>query len=215
MRLDTATSSLAAGMCCGKSQWRLPLAREGQGIKILLAQRITGVQETLTKKRKGITMSAYMVDREHIAYLLDAAVDTRITDGHFYWYHNGESHHLRCGDFERAAAVGQMLWNANADSIFARYPDTHGDLSNAPGPIGEFYVYDEHRPQYGLVVEPVQVLKSCNCFAYQSCEHEGWKDSEAKAFIDALIHHAIGRLPGYDKATWGAPERKGRHANHR
>jgi hypothetical protein len=28
--------------------------------------------------------------------------------------------------------------------------------------------------------DPVQVLKSCDCYEYQSCEHDGWEDSEAR-----------------------------------
>ena|SRR3990167_151627 len=151
-------------------------------------------------------MSAYMVDRDHIAYLLDAAMDHKIAHCTFHWYHNGVSRSLAGGDFELAAQVGQMLWNENRLSIEYRYPDTAQDFSRAPGPIDESYVYDEHSTQY-LTFDPVQVIKACNCFAYQACEHPDWKESEAKVFIDTLIHYAISELPGYETAVWGAPER--------
>lgn len=37
---------------------------------------------------------------------------------------------------------------------------------------------------------------------YQSCEHPGWRESEAARFCDALRSHLIARLPGMDEAPW-------------
>lgn len=152
-------------------------------------------------------MSAYMVDREHVSYLVEAAMNRPIVRDHtMSWYHDGERHALSCGDFQRAAEVGQMLWDANKESIMARYPDTREDFSDAPGPCDETFVYDEHINCPMHVFSPVAVLQAINCFNYQACEYEGWKDSEAKAFLEALKHHAIGALPGMEDAAWGAPE---------
>jgi hypothetical protein len=45
-------------------------------------------------------------------------------------------------------------------------------------------------------------LKAISCYEYQSCEHPGWRKSEAHAFCEALRDMAIGCLPGYDDAPW-------------
>jgi len=147
-------------------------------------------------------MSAYMVDREHIEYLLDAAMSQEICRGSSHW--RGGS--LRAGDYDRAVVVGQMLWDANRRSIEARYPDTVSNFCDtAPGPVDETYVYDFHRGRYHNF-NPVQVLKACRCFEYQACEYEEWPTSEACAFIDALMRAAVSVLPGYEDAEWGVPE---------
>ena len=157
-------------------------------------------------------MSAYIVDRVHIEYLVAAAMSRRIR-GHgshaFRWYHNGESHELACGDYARAAEVGQMLWDECVASVSARYP--HEDVSTLPGPIGETYQYGTHRPR-PMTFEPVQVIKAAHCYDYQSCEHEGWEGSESYAFIHTLVTRATCELPGYDAAAWGAPVSKAAQA---
>lgn len=148
-------------------------------------------------------MSAYMVDRHHINYLIDAAL--YCGQKVFRWYHSGRHCELHAGDFDRASEVGQMLWDANRESIVARYPDTRDNFyDNAPGTIGEDYEF-AYRPLYRQC-DPVQIIKACRCFAYQACEYDGWEDSEAHAFIDSLVVHACSELPGYDEAEWGAPE---------
>mgnify|MGYP001575111209 CR=1 FL=1 len=153
-------------------------------------------------------MSAYIVDREHIAYLIDAALSRRIMRGasEFRWYVGSVGYSLR---FDNATAVGQMLWDENISSIQARYPDTRADMSNAPGPIGETFEYEHRLNAFAPAPDPVQVLKSVACYEYQSCEHGGWAASSAYTFCDALRHAAITALPGYDAAEWGAPEQRG------
>src|SRR5262245_14347801 len=157
-------------------------------------------------------MSAYMVDRNHIRYLVEAARCRRLNgDGTLYWFHCGVAYLLDSNKGTDCvnrppAAVGQMLWDENRTSIEARYPDTREDFSNATGPCDESFVYDRHELLSREPFDPVQVLKSCACYEYQACEHDGWKDSEAHAFIEALRDHAIAALPGYDNAIWGAPK---------
>lgn len=155
-------------------------------------------------------MSAFMVSRDHISYLVQAAMSRTLHPDYCYqmwvWdidreagtYQRGE---LRTSDHTEATRVGQMLWYENRRSIEARYPDTRRDFSNAPGPVGESYVY-EFRYNPTLHIDPVRVIKACHCLYYQSCEHDEWPESEAKAFLDSLIHTACGVLPGYDEAEW-------------
>ena len=150
-------------------------------------------------------MSAYMIDRNHVAYLVTAA--TAPTIGHrngspLRWRHNGVCHQLGMNDTKRAAQAGQMLWDENHASVCHRYPD---DGDNLPGPIGEGYVYRQHTPAV-VELDPLQVIKAAHCYRYQACEHDGWEGSEASAFIDSLIDACTHALPGYDDAEWGAPE---------
>lgn len=100
-----------------------------------------------------------------------------------------------------------MLWRENIASVSARYPNESS--ATLPGPCNEDFVIrpSNCRNDFGLI-NPVQVLKSCDCYNYQSCEHEGWMASEAHAFIQALREAAIDALPGYEQAVWGAPRKE-------
>lgn len=150
-------------------------------------------------------MSAYMVDREHVRYLVHSAIAAAERDGSaaFRWWFGGGWKELRVRDPERAAEVGRMLWDENAASIGHRYPDCGLD-SDMPGPMWETFVYDEHVPLAGST-DWVQVLCTCHSYRYQSCEHDGWEGSEARAFLEALLNRAEHFVPGYEDAVWGAP----------
>lgn len=151
-------------------------------------------------------MSAYVVDRDLIRFLVTAATSVAVHGqqmGLTLRWRSGETLvELHYGDRDRAQAVGQMLWNENLASVRYRYPDEPD--SELPGPIGETFVYAEHRDWLGHI-EPIQVIKSAHCLRYQSCEHPGWEASSAAAFLEALIGAAIRVLPGYDTAVWGVP----------
>jgi hypothetical protein len=87
---------------------------------------------------EGFPVSAFMVTRKHIGYLVDASMSYQFNHGPgCYWAHNGAVHRLNVGDSQRATEVGQMLWDENRKSIEYRYPDTRQDFSNAPGPCDE------------------------------------------------------------------------------
>ena len=129
-------------------------------------------------------MSAFMVDREHIAYLVTAASRLGLT----------------ASTEAKTEIVGQMLWDENRYSIEYRYPDCL-KTGNYPGPIGETFVYEKHHASR-KPFDPVQVLKACGCYVYQSCEHPGWPASEARKFVERLRVRAIRALPGYDEMQW-------------
>lgn len=146
-------------------------------------------------------MSAYVVDRDHIAYLIEAALSGR--DG--MWF---ECDYV---NENRAAKLGQMLWDENVRSVRARYPDCEDEL---PGPIGCDYQYGEHERLFALTPAPVAVLKACACYDYQACETEDYPKTDAADFINALRLHMIHQLPGYEEADWepsykAAKERSG------
>lgn len=151
-------------------------------------------------------MSAYIVDKEHILYLVQAVTESRIGHRSFSWWHNEEHHMLRPGDYERAADVANMLWLENVRSVSTRYP--HESSATLPGTANTQFVIhprDFNRVRW-MEFKPAQILKACDCYAYQTCEHEEWKESEAFAFINSLRSAAWHSLPDYEACVWGAPE---------
>jgi hypothetical protein len=143
-------------------------------------------------------MSAYVVHPDHISYLVQAAIGlgrasrSTLTFGH-----------PRTGiriEIDTASEVGARLHQENIASVRYRYPDcTHNDL---PGPIPTPAAIDyEYRP-LPVRLDPVQVLKAIRCYEYQSCEHPGWSESDAKRFCELLTDYAVSHLPGYETAAW-------------
>jgi len=55
-------------------------------------------------------------------------------------------------------------------------------------------------------LSPVEIIKACNCYRYQSCETPDFKETEAYAIMTALRERAIIHLPGYEEAAWEIPE---------
>lgn len=154
-------------------------------------------------------MSAYVVDREHIRYPINAAMRLTRHGSSFQWLWDFgcvggyKTSTLPRQDRERAAEVGQMLWDACIRGVANRYPDD--TVPQLPGPVNESYVYDWHYFDGDTRLDPVQTLKACKCFVYQACESPDFADSEAAAFIETLVTKAIHRLHGYEEAEWGAP----------
>lgn len=162
-------------------------------------------------------MSAFLVSKPHIDALVYAALSRRRCG--LSWYdcdpvaleaqftssldyfavlhvHHREARH------EDADRLGRMLWQENLASVTARYPD---DASGErPGPCGltdeQIAAYTYTSPRTRL--EPVAILKALHCYEYQSCEHDGWRGSEAYQFCQALQAAMISALPGYDEADW-------------
>jgi hypothetical protein len=93
---------------------------------------------------------------------------------------------------EHASKIGQLLADENAVSVGYRYAD----------PTTQAVVYGNHHHP-ARVYSAVEVIKSCNCYEYQSCEHPGWGKSLAKLLVDAIRTRAINNLPGYEEAEWG------------
>lgn len=154
-------------------------------------------------------MSAYVVSRGHIRYLVEAALhlepdqfrEGSRREGLRSYYHDGKRHEVNS---DTADALGLMLWRECEKSVRARYPND--GPSDLPGPVGDGprfgYV---HKMAWNHRFDVVQVIKAIRCYEYQSCEHQEWESSQAKAFCDALLAHAASCLPGYEEAEWGCP----------
>jgi len=150
-------------------------------------------------------MSAYVVNKRHIDALVTGALGS---NGRFDW--NVEDAGEQFGwrqmrlDWTNADEVGAMLWNENVRSVRFRYPNDAGD--ELPGPYG-FTPGDADAYTLAPLAEPLtpeELMLAIHGFEYQSCEHEGWRKSDAFAFCRALEREAMRRLPGYEAAdTWG------------
>ena len=143
-------------------------------------------------------MSAYVVDLNHINYLINAALTTGDGYQRFSFYHNDQRHEV---DSDTASALGQMLLDECIRSVSYRYADS----APLPGPVDESPVYSYTWNHYDGF-KPAQVFKSIRCLNYQSCEHPGWEESAAWAFLQSLTNATIGRVQGYEAAEWGAPD---------
>lgn len=128
-------------------------------------------------------MSAFIVGHDHIDALLTFATAEQATS-------NGVEITTA-----NATEIGRILLTENERSVSHRYPGD-GDL---PGTIGEEAAGYTFRPVTG-VLAPLVILKACECFDYQSCETDDYRESEACRIVDVIRSRAISRLPGYSDA---------------
>jgi hypothetical protein len=151
-------------------------------------------------------MSAFEVGTVHINVMVSAALAATQFREPMRWYFGdmpatepGEmlpdaspSDYERCRrevTSENAEQWGAVLLAENRASVNHRYDE---DEIEAP------YALTEYSGQ----VDPVAVLSAIACYEYQSCEHPGWKRSEARAFCEALRNKMVRMVPGYDAAPW-------------
>lgn len=130
-------------------------------------------------------MSAYFLNRAHIDALVTYASQRSILG------------------FDKDA-LGRILWNENRESVRARYADADAIWPD----VADVEDYT-HRDAY---VTTVAIVKACHCYAYQSCEHEGWAKSPGKRIVDVLeksalhalgtTYEALSRTPAYAAAPW-------------
>jgi hypothetical protein len=129
-------------------------------------------------------MSAWIVTTAHVAALVK-------------WYrrNGGAQMHLEAAttpDWDERMAG--MLYAENVRSVNHRYADSTPDE-----PVAFTWKMLKDAPD----LTPVEVIKSCQCLGYQSCECDDWNETKAKRLLDRIEAHAISKLPGYDAAPWG------------
>jgi len=90
-------------------------------------------------------------------------------------------------------SIYKALAEANVRSVCRRYGDDADEYSGILAPP------DSRRSPKCSAVE---VVKLCQCLAYQCSEAEDWKDSAASGLLDGILSAAINALPGYDEAKW-------------
>ena len=144
-------------------------------------------------------MSAYVVDDEHISYLLQAACHLTRNGYHLYYGPYGHDDSIRLLP-ETVAEIGVALLAENIASVSYRYPDAA--LGYLTGPVGAIdYTY---RHSIYVSLKSVDILKAIQGYEYQSCEHPGWQASKARAFCEQLRDFAIDALPGYNDSRYWA-----------
>jgi len=149
-------------------------------------------------------MSANIVHSEHIHVMLHAFMHTGMSYGTSTYYidegtvvwplPDGFEPDVRGAGRRRvnrqtADAVGWMLQDTNVESVNFRY----GEGRDLPR-----YTYRQPRQQWSMV----EILNAINGYEYQTCEHPGWRSSEARVFCEALRQQCIRALPGYDDGPW-------------
>ena len=149
-------------------------------------------------------MSACIVSKEHIDAMVAAAINSGRYGSYFTYYWADNRHEANTAN---ADEVGRMLWNENLKSIHCRYPDTQENDESYPGPndFTAIQVANYKFPK-GLVlkaqrIDPKKMFSPISCYEYQSCEHDGWATSQAKAFCDGLRLALIDQLG--DTGPWG------------
>jgi hypothetical protein len=136
-------------------------------------------------------MSAYIVGKPHIDAMVRLAVRHQVR-----WYDGKQFHDARV----EMDSLGQKLVDQNVKSVEYRYQDS--ELTKLPGPTNSSWLIPyNYNPFGGRIPTPLEGLKIVSCYEYQSCEDPGWEASEARSFCQALTHHLIDALPGYDAAA--------------
>jgi hypothetical protein len=149
-------------------------------------------------------VSAFVVSKEHIDLLVALAFTGPRPEPH------GSRHWHEPSWLKKANPtpddVGRMLLAENLTSVHDRYPRDRAD--ELPGPRPPYWLVSEAgeggyqftRHRYRLTA--VEGLKALACYEYQSCEHDGWPESDAHAFCRSLHDAVVWMLPGMEEAPW-------------
>lgn len=93
-----------------------------------------------------------------------------------------------------------LLASENLRSLAARYPR---ETANDAAVLDSFEPLTRAQEREAKAWSPMTMIKLARCYAYQSCEHDGWEDSAACRMMAALEQKLVTMLPGYDDAPWG------------
>jgi len=146
-------------------------------------------------------MSAYIVGHAHIDALLTFATanDPR-SFGPISYRLEPSGNSVEITE-HNATEVGRILLTENERSVQHRYPgEAPGELPGSDGEGAASYMFQRWEDANGLAPSPTAILKGCDCFDYQACETDDYRQSDACRIVDAIRHRAISRLPGYSDA---------------
>jgi hypothetical protein len=90
-----------------------------------------------------------------------------------------------------------ILYKENLRSLESRYEGSY--------PIDSFSIDTENTSYYLSIIEDEmgKLHKQIDCYEYQACESDDWKETEAFRLCDDIKYHITCRLPGYEEAPWG------------
>jgi hypothetical protein len=140
-------------------------------------------------------MSAYLLNDQTFGILAKFAIDNDTTK-------YGELYGSDLGTVEK---VLSELVGANLKSLSTRYPDTKADpaLDFAGVQKDIFLRRCNVEASRDWHVSPFEILKSCDCLDYQSCEFDEWTKSTAYKILASIRSSAYRKLDGYEGAQWG------------
>lgn len=165
-------------------------------------------------------MSANVVSKFHVDLLVRAAIHAREPGEGFMWWQVDEDgeyagwHELdefaerltprhEGHEYVSPSQLGQMLVNENVMSVHHRYPDDNPDVGELPGPIDAYYMGPYVYENPGYTLSPGEVFAAIDYYDYHSCEHDGWRSSEAFAFCEKLRNRYCKKVAGYGASPWG------------
>ncbi len=161
-------------------------------------------------------MSAYLVDTHLIDYVLTFARSQRASV-YVPSLHRRVNVDLQpCPSLDarcNADWIGGVLLAENIRSLVSRYGASAAQ-DDAGGCDPWAYRFREHvaaNAHGGKVA--VQALKALACFDYQACESDDYDRTDAAHIVRDMRAEAIRALPGYEFASWGAPEHPARQAS--
>lgn len=134
-------------------------------------------------------MSAFIVSHKHINYMVNALAAYQVN---IHW--DGITYDPRYQ--EDAAVLAAVLLKENVRSVCARY------TQDKPEDYTDYVIAYRYSLLPYTKIEPVQVVKACQCYDYQACETNDWKQTFAYRICSWLESTAISKLPGYDAAQW-------------
>ena len=133
-------------------------------------------------------MSAWILSDIHINAILTAYKET-------WKYRHCSKEHKDLEPSEKdLTTLGQMLVDENYKSINCRYEEKT-----------EARTFKFKKTK---LYSPIQIWVFIDCYEYQTCEHEGWKTSDAKKFLDKIREEIIAFSEEADKAMWVLDEKK-------
>ncbi len=125
-------------------------------------------------------MSAYLCNKQTFGLLAQFAIETECTKyGPLYG-----------SELDTTDKVIQVLVQANLKSLENRYPDDESETN------GLFIGACKKEATRLWDVPPMEIIKSCKCLEYQSCETKDWYDSLAYKVLDCIKDEAIRKLSG-------------------
>lgn len=126
-------------------------------------------------------MSCFIVSDNHLSAIIGYACRANLAAG---WV---DGRHIYQPGQEQEAC--DLLYQANVRSFNARYKEYTDETS---------CLYNAFAPK----LLPIEVVKACDCLAYQCDEWTFFEGSPAERLIQDIRNAAIRRIPGYEAAKW-------------
>jgi hypothetical protein len=122
------------------------------------------------------------------------------------YYGVGRTKYGHGDGLEIAQEAARKLWAQNVRSVRHRYPEDDYDSLPGPVPCPINVVVSNADMDAARRADPKAILKWCECLAYQSCETDDWRTTEAFDIVEETKDFAIWNLPGFEEIPWTMDE---------